>query len=192
MSDNDKSKALVDEIKEAPAPEQIKASAPVVVSEPSKEEFVTVPASANPAPVVDKTAADRIKAEEKAARKAEKEQARKQAKIDKKAQQAAAFQAKVEQCPRDFRPVGTGLFFWSMLLCSIPVLGLLFTIIFSLIPINKNFKHFARAILAWYVIGLIVFLVFAIIVTFGMGQSISDFIWPFEQFFSQIARAFGF
>lgn len=192
MSDNDKSKALVDEIKEAPAPEQINASAPVVVSEPSKEEFVTVPASSNPAPVVDKTAADRIKAEEKAARKAEKEQARKQAKIDKKVKQAAAFQAKVEQCPRDFRPVGTGLFFWSMLLCSIPVLGLLFTIIFSLIPINKNFKHFARAILAWNVIGLIVFLVFAIIVTFGMGQSISDFIWPFEQFFSQIARAFGF
>lgn len=192
MSENDKSKALLDEIKEAPAPEQIKAATPVAAPEPVKEEFVTVPANTNPAPVVDKTAADRIKAEEKAARKAEKEQARKQAKIEKKAKQAAAFQAKVEQCPRDYRPVGTGLFFWSMLLCSIPVLGILFTLIFSLIPINKNFKHFARAILAWYVIGLIIFLVFAIIVTFGMGQSISDFIWPFEQFFSQIARAFGF
>ncbi len=193
MSDSDKSKALVDEIKNAPAPEELNASSPVVVpSEPVKAEVKPAKASTAAAPVVDKAAADRIKAEEKAAKKAEREQARKQAKIDKKAKKAAAYQEKVEQCPRDYRPVGTGLFFWSLFLCSIPVLGILFTLIFSVVPVNKNFKHFARAILSWYVIILILLLIFAIIVTFALGQSISDYIWPFEKFFSEMARALGF
>ena len=189
MADSDKSQALIDEIKNAPAPEELKVSSPVVA-----DSVVSVPVepSTNPAPVVDKAAAARIKAEEKAAMKAEKEQAKTQAKIDKKAREAAAFQKKIEQCPRDYKPVGTGLFFWTMLLCSLPVLGILFTICFSIFPINKNFKHFARAYLAWYAIAAIVLMVFAIIVTFALGQSISDFIWPFEKFFSDIAAALGF
>jgi hypothetical protein len=72
------------------------------------------------------------------------------------------------------------------------VIGVIFTILFSLIPRNKNFKNFARALLAWYVIALIVFLIFAVIATFVMGQSITDFIWPFEKFFSDMASALGF
>ena len=197
MADNDNAKesvsALVDEIKNAPTPAEISGSAPVVVAaEPAKTEAVVVPS----APVVDKAAADKIAAEkaaaEKAAKKAEKEAAKKQAKIEKKAKQAAEFQAKIEQCPKDYRPVTTGKFFWSMLLCAIPVLGLLFTIIFSLIPLNKNFRSFARALLSWYIIGLIVTLIFAVIAIFVMGQSVADFIWPFEKFFSDLAKAFGF
>ena len=192
MADNDKSKTLVDEIKSAPTPEEIKAESPVVVV-PSevKKEASPAPAPAA-APVIDKAASDKIAAEQKAAKKAEKEEAKKRAKIEKKAKKAAAFQEKVEQCPKDYRPVGTGLFFWSMLLCAIPVLGILFVIIFSLFPVNKNFKNFARALLAWYVIGLILFLIFALVATLVMGQSIADFIWPFEKFFSDLASAFGF
>ncbi len=206
MADNDNVKesgsALVDEIKNAPTPAEISGSAPVVVeAEPAKTETVVVPSApvasaATSAPVVDKAAADKIAAEkaaaEKAAKKAEKEAAKKQAKIDKKAKQAAEFQAKIEQCPKDYRPVTTGKFFWTMLLCAIPVVGLLLTIIFALIPINKNFRSFARAVLAWYVIGLILALIFSIIAIFVMGQSVSDIIWPFEKFFSDIAGCFGF
>lgn len=203
MDDKDNGKALVDEIKEAPAPEEIKAASPVVVpaepvkTEPAKEEVkaaaapATVATAAAAAPIVDKTAADRIKAEEKAAKKAQKEQAKKQAKIEKKAKKAAAFQEKVEQCPKDYRPVTVGVFFWCGLLCLLPGIGLIFTLLFSLIPTNKNFKNFARAIFAWYVINLIVLLIFAVIVTFVLGQSIADYIWPFEQFFSDLASAFG-
>lgn len=199
MADSDNGKALVDEIKEAPAPEEIKAASPVVVpaepvkDEAKKEEISTAPvAAAAAAPIVDKTAADRIKAEEKAAKKAQKEQAKKQAKIEKKAKKAAAFQEKVEQCPKDYRPVTVGVFFWCGLLCLLPGIGVLFTLLFALIPSNKNFKNFARAILAWYVINLIVLLIFAVIVTFVLGQSVADYIWPFEQFFSDLASAFGF
>ena len=198
MADKEKeSGSLVDEIKNAPSASEIQASSPLAASEaskpsePSKEAPVVVAA-----PVVDSAAAANIeaqkKAAEKAARKAEKEEARKQAKIEKKAKKAAEFQAKIEQCPKDYRPVTIGVFFWCGLLCVLPVIGVIFTILFSLIPRNKNFKNFARALLAWYVIALIVFLIFAIITTFVMGQSITDFIWPFEQFFDQMARALGF
>ena len=201
---------LENEIKNAPTPEQIKESSPVAVkTEPVKEEavkeapaeekFVSAPAepkasapAAAAAPVVDKAAADRIAAEQKAIKKAEKEEAKKQAKIDKKAKQAAEFQAKIEQCPKDYRPVTTGVFFWCGLLCVLPVIGIVFTILFALIPRNKNFKNFARALLAWYLIFFIVMLVFALVITLVMGQSIADYIWPFEKFFSDIASAFGF
>ena len=194
---------LENEIKNAPTPEQIKESSPVAVKtetvkeEIAEEKFVSAPAEpkssapAAAAPVVDKTAADRIAAEQKAIKKAEKEQAKKQAKIDKKAKQAAEFQAKIEQCPKDYRPVTTGVFFWCGLLCVLPVIGIVFTILFALIPRNKNFKNFARALLAWYLIFFIVMLVFALVITLVMGQSIADYIWPFEKFFSDIASAFG-
>ena len=193
MADKDNAKeSLIDEIKNAPTPEQIKGESPVVVvpEEPVKTQAVASAA------VVDKAAADKIAAEKaaavKAAKKAQKEEAKKQAKIEKKAKKAAEFQAKIEQCPKDYRPVTTGRFFWCGLLCALPVLGVIFTIIFALIPRNKNFKNFARALMAWYVIGLIVFLIFAIITTFVMGQSITDFIWPFEKFFSDMGSALGF
>lgn len=183
---------LENEIKNAPTPEQIKESSPVAVkTEPVKEEAVKEAPAAAAAPVVDKAAADRIAAEQKAIKKAEKEEAKKQAKIDKKAKRAAEFQAKIEQCPKDYRPVTTGVFFWCGLLCVLPVIGIVFTILFALIPRNKNFKNFARALLAWYLIFFIVMLVFALIITLVMGQSIADYIWPFEKFFSDIASAFG-
>ena len=187
MADKENGKALVDEIKNAPTPDQIKESSPLVVpAEPKSEVKVEVPeevkaAAAAPA-VVDKSAQDRIAAEQKAIKKAEKEQATKQ---------AAEFQAKIEQCPKDYRPVTTGVFFWCGLLCALPVIGVVFTILFALIPRNKNFKNFARALLAWYLIFFIVMLVFALVITLVMGQDIADYIWPFEQFFSDLASAFG-
>ena len=59
MADSDKSQALIDEIKNAPAPEELKVSSPVVA-----DSVVSVPVepSTNPTPVVDKAAAARIKA----------------------------------------------------------------------------------------------------------------------------------
>ena len=60
----------------------------------------------------------------------------------KKAKKAAAYQEKVEQCPRDYRPVKTGVFFWTEFLFAIPGIGLLFILLFSIFPINKNFKNY--------------------------------------------------
>lgn len=182
--------ALVDEIKSAPTPEEISKTSPVVVV--PAEAPVVVQEQANAEPVIDKRASEMIEAEKKATAKAQKEEAKKQAAIEKKAKKAAELQAKIEQCPKDYRPVSTGVFFWSGILCYFPVIGILFTILFSLIPRNKNFKHFARSILAYYVIALIVGLIFLIVITFAMGQSIADYIWPFQQFISEMKNALGF
>lgn len=179
---------LENEIKNAKPASEIQALSPVKTESAAEE--IMVPADTHE--FVDKAAQDRIEAEQKAARKAQREQERKQRKIDKKAKQAAAYQEKVEQCPRDYRPVKTGVFFWTEFLFAIPGIGLLFILLFSIFPINKNFKNYARAKLSWAVIGLIVVLIFAVISMFVMGQSVTDFIWPFEKFFSDMAAALGF
>lgn len=56
-------------------------------------------------------------------------------------------------------PVGTGTFFWLMLLFGLPVLGQLVCIILCFVPKRKSLRSFARASLIWCIIGLILALV---------------------------------
>lgn len=55
-----------------------------------------------------------------------------------------------------YKAVSTGAYFWLLLLFSIPVIGFISCIIFSFAPKNASLKHFARAILIWMLICLIV------------------------------------
>ena len=52
--------------------------------------------------------------------------------------------------------VGTGAYFGLMLLFAIPIIGQIACIIMAFAPKNKNIKHFARAMLIWMVIGIII------------------------------------
>ena len=52
--------------------------------------------------------------------------------------------------------VGTGAYFWLMLLFAIPIIGQIACLIMAFAPKNKNIKHFARAQLIWMVIGIII------------------------------------
>ncbi len=52
--------------------------------------------------------------------------------------------------------VGTGTFFGLQLLFAIPVIGWLACLIMAFAPKNKNIKHYARAMLIWLIIGLVV------------------------------------
>ena len=52
--------------------------------------------------------------------------------------------------------VGTGAYFRLMLLFAIPIIGQIACIIMAFAPKNKNIKHFARAMLIWTVIGIII------------------------------------
>lgn len=54
------------------------------------------------------------------------------------------------------KAVSTGTFFGLMFLFSLPVLGWLICVIMAFAPKNKNIKHFARAILIWLIIALVV------------------------------------
>ncbi len=68
------------------------------------------------------------------------------------------------QAPASIKPaedktnkvVSTGAYFWLMFLYSIPIIGFLVCLIMSFAPKNKNLKNFARAILIWMIIGLII------------------------------------
>ena len=51
--------------------------------------------------------------------------------------------------------VGTGVFFWLMLLFALPVAGLIACLIMAFAPKNKNLKHFSRAVLIWMIVGMV-------------------------------------
>ncbi len=51
--------------------------------------------------------------------------------------------------------VGTGAFFGLMLLFSIPVIGWIACIIMAFAPKNENIKHYAKAMLIWIIIGIV-------------------------------------
>lgn len=107
------------------------------------------------------------KAEEQAAKEAEKLQAAKDkaaAKIEKKNKKRAAQQALIDACPPQYRPVSTSKYFWLGILSFLPFLGVVLTVILSIIGRNRNVKNFERAILAYYIIALILSLIATIVV----------------------------
>ena len=70
------------------------------------------------------------------------------------AQYAPVSQPKAE-IPAD-KTVSTGTFFGLMFLFSLPILGWLICLIVAFAAKNKNIKHFARAMLIWLVITLVI------------------------------------
>ena len=73
------------------------------------------------------------------------------------AQSYQAQQTYTQPAPDPARKVvGTGAYFWLMLLFAIPIIGQIACLIMAFAPKNKNIKHFARAQLIWMVIGIII------------------------------------
>lgn len=56
---------------------------------------------------------------------------------------------------RKYGPLGTGAYFALILLFAIPVIGIISCIIMAVAPKNVNIKHFARAVLIWALIAII-------------------------------------
>ena len=69
-------------------------------------------------------------------------------------QYTPAPQAKTE-IPTD-KTVSTGTFFGLMFLFSLPILGWLICLIMAFASKNKNIKQFARAMLIWLIIALVI------------------------------------
>lgn len=84
--------------------------------------------------------------------------------------------------PQEIKPkggkygvVGTGAYFGLMLLFAIPVIGWIACIIMAFAPKNENIKHFAKAMMIWIIIG-IVLSVAAYFVFRWLSGSITDYI----------------
>ena len=141
----------------------------IAVIEEKKEEIAPVvkeeaPEEEKPAAPVKSEAIAAIEAKEAA--KLQRKNEREQQQAAKRNAKRARLQALIDQCPNEYKPVSVSQFFWYGVLCNLPWVGIIFTILFSIFPINKNVKNFARSILILYAIGIIVSLIGMIILFF--------------------------
>jgi len=83
------------------------------------------------------------------------------------------YQPPVTQAEEKF--VKTSTYFWLMFLFGIPVIGFIMTIIMAFAPKNKSLKNFAKAILIWVLIGVILLVIIGIVMAI-MGNSLMAYI----------------
>lgn len=180
--------AAIPAVSEAPVPAsayagngnavEVAAAAPVIIQS-------QMPAEAPAAPVVP-VDPKQAKADEKARKKAEAKQA-------KKARKDAEFQARINACPKEYKPVFTSKFFWLFFLSMIPVVGLIFCILASIFSYNRNVKSFERALLLHYAIWIILALIAALVIFFTLGgDTFMNIFDAFGSFFEELAYSFGF
>ena len=71
--------------------------------------------------------------------------------------------------------VGTGAYFGLMLLFALPIIGFIACIIMAFAPKNKNIKHFARAMLIWTVIAVVLLGILVAVISL-LTNSLMDYI----------------
>ena len=71
--------------------------------------------------------------------------------------------------------VGTGAYFGLMLLFAIPIIGQIACLIMAFAPKNKNIKHFARAMLIWTVIAIVLLGILVAVISL-LTNSLMDYI----------------
>ncbi len=111
-----------------------------------------------------KEAAKKQAAADKEAEKAKAAKEKADAKLEKKRQKRAAQQALIDACPPQYRPVSTSKYFWLAFLSCIPFVGLILTIFLSIAGRNRNVKNFEKAILAYYIIAIVIALIAMIVI----------------------------
>jgi len=127
---------------------------------------------------------------EKAQKAQDKADAKAAKKAEKKRLKREKQQALIDACPRIYRPVSTSAFFWLGVISTIiPGVSFILTILLSLIPRNRNIKHFERAILILHIIWIIIAVILVAIFYLALDtQTQTDFI----NSVTKIVSAFSF
>jgi len=73
------------------------------------------------------------------------------------------------------KAVGTGTYFGLLLLFALPVIGFIACLIMAITSKNKNLKNFAKAVLIWTIIGLIITGVITVAVVL-LGNALTNYI----------------
>ncbi|MBQ6795767.1 MAG: zinc ribbon domain-containing protein [Clostridia bacterium] len=71
----------------------------------------------------------------------------------------------------------TAHFFWMMLVYALPLIGWFICIIMAFAPKNESKKHFARAILIWGIVGIVISIIGLIILSLlggGIAEVLSE------------------
>ena len=111
-----------------------------------------------------KEAAKKQAAADKEAEKAKAAKEKADAKLEKKRQKRAAQQALIDACPPQYRPVSTSKYFWLAFLSFLPCIGFIATLILAICGRNRNVKNFEKAILAYYIIAIVIALIAMIVI----------------------------
>ena len=93
------------------------------------------------------------------------------------------------QIDERYAPVNTSYFFWMQLVFALPFIGWIICIICAFAPKNESKKHFARAILIWGIVGLIITaIVVGISLALGVmvGGIVNEALPELEEFTSQL------
>ena len=93
------------------------------------------------------------------------------------------------QIDERYAPVNTSYFFWMQLVFALPFIGWIICIICAFAPKNESKKHFARAILIWGIVGLIITaVVVGISLALGVmvGGIVNEALPELEEFTSQL------
>lgn len=187
MADESKINDILNETAEYMADPVETVTEPPVLPEPAAE----VPKAEIPKAEAPKTEPVSVKTEKEPEirdRKAERAEAKEQRKREKRDQKRAKIQAAIDQCPKEYKPLGTSAYFWLSVLYSIPLLGFIFVLILSAVPRNRNLKNFTRAILVFYLIAIIIALITGIVIMFLMPDPVrGDFLGGV----TKIAQSFG-
>ena len=88
---------------------------------------------------------------------------------------AAPVQTVTPQAAAKPDPVSTGYFFGRILLYSIPVVGILLCLFTAFTAKDKNKRNFAKAMLIWAIIGLIISILLFLLFRW-IGNVVSDYI----------------
>ena len=174
----EKVKEKAKEAKETKAEAAVAATTAVATAEAAKEAAKDAEAAAKAAKKAEeqaaKDAAKKQAALEKEQEKAKAAKEKAEAKLEKKRQKRAAQQALIDACPPQYRPVSTSKYFWLAFLSALPFIGFIITLLLSIAGRNRNVKNFEKAILAYYIIGLVLCLIAIIVIGCLLPSDIRD------------------
>lgn len=71
--------------------------------------------------------------------------------------------------------VGTGAFFGLQLLFALPLIGWIACIIMAFAPKNENIRHYARANLIWFIVGIVLCVLLFVVFWLLSGQMLDYF-----------------
>lgn len=172
---------------EVPVETPVAAStfAQAAVAEATTFETVPVSEPVNASPIAAAAAATAATTATVAAAPVEPAPSKKALKEQKKYEKQAKIRAVLDSIPAEYQPMSTSSYFWFMLLAALPGIGFIITLIMSFVGKNKNRKNLFRAILVYYIIGLIIALAVGVVLVFVLPDLMADIYYSFEDIISE-------
>jgi len=172
---------------EVPVETPVAAStfAQAAVAEATTFETVPVSEPVNASPIAAAAAATAATTATVAAAPVEPTPSKKALKEQKKYEKQAKIRAVLDSIPAEYQPMSTSAYFWFMLLAALPGIGFIITLVMSFVGKNKNRKNLFRAILVYYIIGLIIALAVGVVLVFVLPDLMADIYYSFEDIISE-------